>query len=758
MFAVAYSALLKPLPYREPERLVSIGGQAFYAGAWQLANYSASDLTTWRSRQSAFDDVAASAVMSFAMGQMLGSVSINGAFVSANFFDTIGGQLSRGRFPSREEHARPVALISHRLWMTAFGGDLGAVGRSIILDNRAYLIVGIAGPEFALPDERIDVWTPADYAATTGVDWITNPRGGGFELIARLRRGETLRSAQASADAIARTSDFRPTVQSLTDAVTVNSRPILRLLFSVVGLVLAVACANLATFQSARNMSRRRELAILTALGARRAALAASACSEVVLLCIAGGGLGLLFAREIVAVLPHLPGMAPIPRIAFAHVGLPVMVFTAAVTCVTLWVVSALSLRGTGWRDPLPALSSESLAVAGGGTATRVRKILVAIEVAVCVVLLAGAMLLIRSLDNVLRIDTGVDADHVLTAFLDLGSGAAALTDERHVATAILDRLQSHPGVAAAGISTSLPPSVTRARIGFKLPRPDGSSVDHMADLVPSSPDLFRTLRIPLVAGRAFSERDSASAPSVTIISKSTAERLFGGENPLDRVIPIGPRRAPATIIGVVGDVKYHGLTAAAPLTVYIPFDQRSFPFRMLYVFVRTSGRANVFASELRRAIADVDPQIAVVRIESLEDVVASASSEPALRTSIVVGMAAIALLLALIGMAGVVAYSVSQRTREIGVRLALGASPRAIGAMVVSEAARIGFSGIAIGLVGSLAFARLLGAQLYGVRPHDPVSFGCAALLLLAVTLVAGYIPARRASSLDPVVALRSD
>lgn len=350
------------------------------------------------------------------------------------------------------EHGSPVVLISDRLWKTALSGDPGAVGSAIVLDGRPYTIVGIAAPDFALPDERMDVWTPARYAATLGVDWITNPRGGGFNLIARLKEGVTLDGARAAADAIARTSEFRPVVQSLTAAVHAKK------------------------------------------------------------------------------------GVAP---------------------------------------------------------------------------------------------------DHVLTALVDFGGHPrAAAADDRPVVARILDRLQSDPRVIAASVSTSLPPSVTRARIGFSAPGPNGAPADHMADLVPSSPDLFRTLDVPFL----------------------------------------------------------------------------------------------------------------------------SAIDRPAFRTLMVGGMAAISILLTLVGMTGVLACPVSQRTREIGVRLALGASTPAIRAMVVGEAARVGVAGIATGLAAAFVLSRLLATELYGVSTSDPLSFAAAALLVSLITLTASYFPARRASIVDPVVALRSE
>ena len=759
MFSVVYGVLLKPLPYREPDRLVLIRAEVDYVGANRPVpvTVQSKDLVTW---QRSFDAVAAPAFYDagiVALSGDNGSEVLDSAVVSGGFFSTMGGPFAAGRPLGAADDAWPSAVISERLAERLFGDPPRAIGRELQLTPRTYTVIGVAGRAFQFPNKKVDVWLPAGFAHSM------NPRCCGFRAIARLTPDGTLERAGAAVRPLFQSSSgsasnaIRTSVVRLTDDAVSTVRPALLVLFASVLLVLAIACGNLVNLLLARNAARRHEFAVRRALGAPASRLMRQLLVECAVLVTAGTAVGTFLAQPLLAALAGLAGEA-VPRMDAIHIDRPALLFAVCLAGLATALAGTLpALRAV--RGPSSPNQDSSRTATPTGT-RRLQRAMCIVQVALAVILLIGATLMSRSLVRLLRVDLGVSTDHVLTASMNLAFGGRP-TDAQTLARVdrVIETIRALPGVRAAGVGTSLPPSVSRMRVTL---RRSGDVVDYQAAAVPVTPGYFSALQMRLIRGRFFTDADDERHQAVMIMSENTAKRFFGEGDPLGRTMSLPLLRdgvntsVEMALVGVTANVRYAGLTNQPDDVVYRPFAQQ--PWVAPFLVVRTAGNPSDFALALRRGIADADTSIVTSSVTTMDQLVMEAVAQPQFRAVLLSSLALLALGIAAIGLYGVVAYAVSQRAREIGIRMALGATPQNVLAMVLRDGLIVAAVGIAAGLAGALILTRVLAELLYGITPTDPFSFVTSAIGLLGLTLLASYIPARRAARIDPIRTLRAE
>jgi putative ABC transport system permease protein len=603
----------------------------------------------------------------------------------------------------------------------------------------------------------MDAWTAAEFVRTI------NPRCCSFSPVARVKDGVTAAQAAAEGGVLTRElsaanqaySGLRTKVVGLHDAVVRSVRSSLVMMFAVVALVLGVTCANVMNLLIARNTGRAREIAIRLALGASRRQLVVQSVIETGLLAAIGGALGILIAIAMIEALRRLKPLE-IPRLDAVHVDVWVLAFTLAAVAFTTLL--------TGVIPALQSTKPDALRVGGAGAhqtagATRVRRLLTIGELAVSVVLLVGALLLGRSLVRLLHTDLGVDVDHAVTASLSLSLNRDLTGDQQiDVVNRLVSEVRSFPGVRTAGIGTVLPP--TESRIVLTLRGDHGLS--YQAAAIPATSEYFPALGIRLLKGRLFTDEDDETHPPVMIMTTDAARHFFGDGDPLGRTLSLPVFRdgktqnATMTLVGVIADVKYSGLERPADNAIFRPFAQQPWP--NVYLIARTSGDSRTLTAAIQRLITRVDPAIVVSKVSTLDDVVLDAAAQPRLRTLLTAALAGLTLALAAVGLYGVISRSITQRTNEIGIRMALGATRQNIVVLVLREGMTLASVGVAVGAVVSYVGARMIASLLYGVAPTDAVSFALASGCLLLFALIASYLPARKATAIDPVVALRAE
>jgi putative ABC transport system permease protein len=767
VWSVVYGVLLRPLPYHEPALLVLVEGTRSFAGEARRETFTARDVTDWQ-RAASLVSLAGYADVGRALDARDGLEPVTNTLVSGAFFSTLGTPPLAGRLPDAGDDRSAIAVISHRLWLRLFDGRADAIGSGIRLGDREYAIVGVAAAGFRFPSDRVDVWTPMGEAQEGGVaPFLASRRGGGVTLVARLRPGVTLDAARAelrvhaqhlSAERGETGPVLEPVVTTLADVAAGGVGPALRLFLGATGLLLLVAVANVTNLTIARQAARARGLAVRLALGASRGRLLAHAAVEGVLIGAAGGIAGLLLAA---AAVRTLVWWAPpqLPRLDAVRVDAPVLAVAAAAGLLATLLAALLPALHAARQDAARALGA-GVRSTGPTGAARGRALLVGAELAVCIVLLVGTAVLTRSFVRLLQVQVGARTDDVLVARLDLSLGRTL--DEPHqraLGAALVAESRALPGVVEAAIGTSLPPNGQMVQLTLKdLATARGVIPEYAAVAAPASPGYFAALGIPLLEGRVFEEGDDLSRGRVLVVSADVAQDLFGGRA-LGRTFTLPTPRdgnVTATVVGVVGNVRYGGLTGPTQPTLYVPFAQQPWP--TAFLLVRTAGSPAAVAESLRQAIGAVDRRVGVVSIRTLDDVLSQETAQPAFRTAVLLTTTGACVVLAAIGLAGVVGYSVARRTAEIGVRMALGAGQRDIAWMVLGEAARLGAAGGAVGLAAAAAGTRLLAGHVFGVSPGDPASFLMAAALLALVIVAAGAGPAWRASRVDPVVALRAE
>jgi putative ABC transport system permease protein len=764
IFSVVDAALLRPLPFHDPGRLMLVL-ESNPSKGYPSFPLSPLNYIDYRDQNSAFERLAAFESTSFILTGAGDPAKLDGARVAAGFVDTLGIAPSLGR-PFLPDEDRPgagrVAILGHGLWQRRFGSDPALVGRTIMLGGVAYTVVGVMPQGFSFPN-RSEIWT----AMALGDDELKS-RGAHYLLaIGRLAPGVSLERARADLATIGSrlqiqypdsNTGWTARVDPLAERVAGDARPALLVLLAAVAFVLLIACANVAGLLLARASARHREFAIRAALGAGRARLVRQQLTESLLLALLGGAAGLLLAMWgtdlLAAAAP--PG---IPRVSEVGVDGRVLSFTLGLSLIT-GVLFGLAPALQASRADL----NESLKEGGRGGAGprrhRARAVLVVAEVALALVLLAGAGLLLRSFQRLQAIDPGFDPREVLAVEIELPDGR--YPEPPRLAsffTAAIERLAALPGVRSAGGVYPLPMSGDRFFFSFGVEgRPVADADRPSAAYYVASPGYFRAMGIRILRGRAFDERDREGAPRVALINDTLARRFFPGEDPIGRrmVIDNGPRDRFREIVGVVEDVRHDDLGGEARPQMYEPHLQA--PLSSMTLVVRSATDPAGLAEAARREILVLDRDQPVSRAVPLERLVADSIARPRYSMLLLGAFAAVALVLATMGIYGLLSHAVAQRTHEIGIRMALGARRRDVLALVIANGMGLAMAGVGIGLLGALALTRLMAGLLFQVSPTDPMTLAAVSALLAGVAFLACVIPARRATRVDPMAALRCE
>ena len=772
IFSVVNAVLLRPLPYKAPAELVWLWGTNPQNDIKQeTASYP--DFNDWRQQAQSFSSMAAFSKGAPILGGTHGEPERLGAGVAVgDFFSVLGVEPALGRkfLPEENEEGKHrVVILSHALWQRRFGGDAGIVGTEVMINSNPHFVVGVLPETFQdpLPGEgqRLELWLPLGVTAS-----MQQARRGDFlNVVARLKPGMTLQNAQAEMTGLAAqlekqypntNTGWKVVVQPIHETITGDVRPALLVLLGAVSVLLLIACANVANLLLARATARQREIAIRAALGASRGRIISQLLTENVLLSLCGGVLGLLFAYwGMDALLALSPGN--IPRLDSIGIDRQVLVFTIAVSLVTgliFGLAPALTVSKPQLND---TLKDGGRGGTEAGTARRLRSGLAVAEIALSFVLLVGAGLLIRSFMQLQDVNPGFSADHLLTVKLSLPT--AKYTENQQVVNfydQLLARLGTQPGVQAAAVTNSLPLDGGSDYASFSVEGRTVALTDRQpdAELRIVAPEFFKALRVPLRSGRLLDDRDAGGAPDVVVINETLARKHFGGDDPLGKRITFGdPQASDAewfTVVGIVGDVRASSLHDEPYAQVYGSYRQS--PRRSMTVVLRTAGDPMALAGSVRQQVAALDPQQPLYNMRTADQVLAASIARPRFNMLLIALLAGIALVLAAIGVYGVMSYSVTQRTHELGVRMALGASASNVLKLVVGEGMLLAGIGIGVGIVAAIGVTRIMGSLLYGVTATDPFTFVSLALLLGTIAFVACYIPARRATKVDPIVALR--
>jgi predicted permease len=767
IFSLVSALLLRPLPYDQPDRLVQLWHtppQQQFPGRHQFA-LSPANYLDWRSRSHAFEHTAAygGANLSFTDGSH--PESLTAALVAPDLFSVLGARPQAGRtfLPEEETPGKDkVALLSDRLWRTRFGGDAGIVGKPVRFGGEPYTVVGVMAPEFRFP-AWADLWVPLAWTdkdkAIRGIhDYLA---------IARLAPGASVAQAQAELDTIARALEAQypeddkgwgALVVPLHRELVGDVRPALWVLFGAVTLVLLIACANVANLVLARTLTRRKEMALRSALGASRGRILMQVLAENVFLGLAGGLLGLAVAREGITALTALLG-EQLPRFTEVRLDLRVLAFTLGVSVLTGLAAGLLPGLRLTRVDPAEALKQglgRSSSETGG---RRTRGMLVVAEVSISLVLLVGAGLMVRTLAKLRAVDPGFDPRGVLSMTVALPDAKYAEPGQRTAFfDAVVERIRALPGIAGVGAIDGLPMTGGSTQPVLIEGSPDVPMSEQPEFAVRAvTPGYRDTMRIPLLRGRDLADSDRPDRTQVVLVSESFARRFWPDADPIGRRLSLTFHPGLREIVGVVGDVKQHGLGAILPApTIYLPVGQE--PRYTLQLVVRPKAPLATLATDVSGAIARVDPEQPVTDVMTLEALLDDSLAHQRATMLLLSLFAGFALLLAAIGIYSILSYSVRRRVPEIGLRVALGARRIDVLWMIVGNGLRLTGIGLALGAVGALAATRLLSGLLYGVRPADPLTFAGVALLLTAAALLACWLPARLALRVDPMVALREE
>ena len=748
VFAVVHAALLAPLPYRDANRLV-------------VTRLSIPDYKDLRESARAFASTGiwASNLYTLDDEQVLGGV------VSPSVFTTLGVVPAIGRSISDGDGDSAVAVLSHGLWQRRFGGDPRVVGRTIRLTGLPYTVVGVMPRGFGFPSDAFQLWTSLEAAVARVPGQAENRALRIFQAVGRLRPGVEMTKAQAELTALAsRLVRLHPdtnagltlTLVSLRERQVGDVRTALLVALAAVGCLLLIACANVANLVLARMTSRSQELAVRAALGAGRGRIARQLVAESLLLASCGGAAGLILARWGMLALPTLVGER-VPRIEDVTLSLPVLLVAMAAIAVTGMLVGLAPVVHLATSGLEPSLRGGGRGDSEARGGARLRSALVVVQVGIAVVVLSGGLLLTHSLLRLLSVDTGVVPERLLTFNVQLihqpTPGARATT-----VAGVLESIAALPGVEAVGGATGLAPITAQRGTTFEVEaQPDSPIDDRGAYFIAASPAYFRALGTRVVAGREFAAGDGAAAPLVVVVSETLARRFFPGGSAIGRRLRLVNPDYSAdwrTIVGVVRDVRYQGLDDGPRPIVYTPFAQT--PFLWMYVHVRTTGDPMILVASVRAAVKSVDPRLTVASARPMTALTTEAAADPRFSAVMITTFAALSVLLAAIGLYGVVAFGVVRRTREIAIQLALGASPRAVRWQVVRGALSLAAGGLVAGLVSAVWLGRLMEGLLFEVTPTDPATFAAVAAILLIVTAIAAAVPADRATRIDPLQALR--
>lgn len=770
IFSAVDSILLRPLPLKDPARLVSVWEHTLRDGIRQNEAAPA-NFFDLQSQNQSFEQLGAFGPDDVNLTGDGEPERLDGQVVTANVFSILGVAPALGRTFSPEEDQpgqEHVVVLSDALWRRRFNGDPSIVNRTVTLNGESFTVIGVMPRGFFFPEREIELWTP----------WAMEPdqksgRGDHYlRLVARLKPGTTLERANADLTSIAQrlSAEYPRTneglgfvAHSLHQDYVGNLRLPILILFAAVGLVLLIACANVANLLLAQATTRRKEIAIRIALGARRWTIVRQLLVESLLLAAGGGLLGTLGAFWSVEALGKLLPES-LSKLQNVSIDARVFLFTLGVSVLTAVVFGGVPALLASRTRPGATLNDVARDMAGGTSGRHVRRVLVVSEVALAVVLLVSAGLLIRSFQLLRQVDTGFTSENALTMRMVLPFPKYAQAEARRAFyDETLRRIEALPGVESAGMITFLPLSFHGMNFTFSVegqPSPSDMKLPFALFRV-VSPDYFRAMGIPLRRGRFFDTRDSIDSQPAVLINRRFAEQYWPGEDAIGKRVKVGPVDSPnvwLTVVGVVGDVRQTGLYEQK-LEFYVPYaqDRRSFMAPRDLV-VRTKSDPAAIAAAVRQAVWAVDKDQPVSNVRTLDQVFAAAISQERFQALMLGLFAALALLLACVGLYGVISYAVVQRTHEIGVRMALGAQPVDVLRLVIRQGMTLTLAGLVVGIVAGTFVTRVLTDMLFGVTPRDPLTFAGVPVLLVVVAFLACYIPARRATRIDPLTALRAE
>jgi putative ABC transport system permease protein len=774
IFSVVYAVLLRPLPFPEQERLVV---------AWKrdtttnnpFVELAVAEVRDWQEQNQSFTSLALMPTTVYGYGYTLTDrgdpVQLESARVTGSFFSILGAQAALGRVFNENDdqvNGAKVVVLSDQLWRERFNADPRIIGQTVMLSQQGFTVIGVMPSTFAFP-KGIDLWVPLK---TVTPQRSVESRGSVYlQAVGRLKPGVTLDQAEADLNTIiARLAEQYPATEAkghrvvlttLPDYLFGDAKPALWALFAATGLLLLIAAANIANLLLTRATSRRKELAVRAAMGASRWRLTGQLLCESFALAICGGAAGVLLAYWLLHLLVAI-APADTPRLEDAHLSGAALIVSVICTLATTVVFGLLPALSASRFNLNETLNDASGKLSGSRAGNRLRGALVVGEVALTIVLLVGATLILRSFVNLSSVNLGFDPANILTMQLRVhGSRYNSPQSIREFYRQLIEQLEARPGVVAASAVLIRP---MEGRVGWDTPfaLEGQSEAEAQKNRVPNfevvSPHYFRTFRIPMKTGREFSDQDTDQSQQVAIISETMAKTLFGaGVDPLGKRLKLDFRDSSwMTIVGVAGDVRYRELEDVR-FDLYIPFAQSPRAF-VNHFAVRTTADPSAMLATVRREVAALDPKLAVSRVATMDELVATHLARPRFSAVLLNWLSGLAVLLSAVGIFGVTAYSVAQRSAEFGVRIALGAQGADILKLVIGQGLRLVAIGIGIGLTASFAATRLISKLLFGVSATDPLTFIVIAALMAVVALLACYIPARRATKVDPMIALRTE
>ena len=783
VFGLVDATLLKPLPYPDPDRILMLWRQAppnVNIGYAEIP-WSRDQFQRLQSSSRAFEHLGAFVAERFTLTGNGDPAPLEGIRASAGFFGALGVQPLLGRTYTPEEDrpgAGHVAVLSYDLWVQRFGGDRRIVGQIVHLDGDPYTVVGVMPRTFAFPraeempasftfPKRVDMWTPLALISGARTRQETSDV---LAVVARLRAASSVAAAQA--DLAVNTADMeRALGPAAKDWFNVRAVPLERqaaartrrpliLMLGAFGLLLSIVCSNVASLQVAKALERRRDFAVRSALGASAGRLATQILTESLVVATAGGLLGIAVADIGIRVVRFL-GPQDLPRLEDASLDWRVFVFALTITIASAIAFGLAPVWSILRTNPAGAFGSGSR-LTGSRRATRLRRVLPIVEVALALVLAVGATLLAKTLYHLAHVDPGFRTDNVLTFQLSLPAPTYP-TAERQVAlySRLLAGIRALPGVAAAGVTETIPIGGATEATGLRIPgRPANPNESLIANYTVVSPGYFEAVGTPLLRGRTFVEGDTSTSLPVTVINSSMARRFWPDRDPIGRQVGPGTTRFPAaTIVGVVADVKRLSLREEPSPEMYVVYTQKVYPsLATMSVVMRGRTSADVLVESAKTAVRAVDANLAVANVLTLDTAVDRSLASERFSALLLAAIAAIAAIVAAVGLYGVLAHSVAERTRELGIRMALGAERSRLVAMVLAEGVGLAAVGIVLGLAAAIGAGRFIASYLYGVAATDPVTLAAVSLTLGGVAVLASCVPARRATAVDPILALRSD
>jgi predicted permease len=769
IFSVVNGILLRPLPYPESERIVAVWHtppQESFPGMDRFS-VSPGNYLDWKEQSRAFEQMAIYQYAGLSLSAGGDPMPVTGAAVSSDFFAVLRTQVEKGRTFSPEEEQKgreQVAVLGHGLWQRAFGGDPNLIGRTVSLNSRSYTIVGIMPSGFEFP-EAAELWVPLAWDAAERQTREIHD----YSVVARLKRDAPLAQAQAELSTIStRLEQQYPEANKGWGAVVIplkedlvgDVRPALLVLFSAVGFVLLIACANVANLMLARGANRRKEIALRIALGATRGRIVRQLLCESVLLAAVGGLLGLLLAGWGGQLLVRLSS-GSLPKAGEVGIDGWALGFTLLVSLAAGLLAGVAPALQFSRHELAETLKLGTGRGGGGSVRQRTRKALVVCEVAMSLILLVGAGLMIRSFWKLQHVDPGFDVSNTLTLGVILPPNRYAEPQQQLAFhDRVLEQIGALPGVVSVGATTTIPLTGRGSKQPFAVegrPVPPVSE-QPLAQTRYVSPDYFRAMGIPLRQGRPFEERDREGSPQVVVISEAMARRFFPGQNPLGQRLTASfhLQQGPREIVGVVGDVKSTGLNDDGAPTMYLPFRQAPRPW--ITFVARTVADPQTFVQPVSKAMYAVDREQALLSVRTMEQVLTESLSGRRFNMTLLITFAGLALVLAAVGVYGVMNYSVMLRRRELGIRIALGARALDVLRLVLGQGLALTLIGVGVGMAGAYALTRLMASLLYGVAATDFLTFGSVSGVIILVGLLASFLPARRATKVDPMIALRSE